>query len=324
MSVSSSATGVVTAAISGATITLTAKALGESTITVSASAGTNYSAPNNVTFKVTVSGSTYTVTLTTNGGTINSGNVTSYTYGTGATLPTNVTKTGYTFAGWFTTDALTGTAVTTISTTDSGNKTFYAKWNAIEYTITYNVNGGTSVTNNTYTIEDATITLSTTTKTGYTFVGWKVTSVTANTVYKASGSYANIDDIITQVFTGSHGDITVEAQWTTQNYTLKITVNIDSSLSSASSYGLIKITYTDSVTGTTKVLSRRLTAGTITFTNIHHIGDLKVEVYTTYRVDSSADTITKTQVSSSEYLLEQTITLSKNNNGGYSNVTVLG
>ena len=43
----------------------------------------------------------YDVTLNNNGGTINNGNVTSYTYGVGATLPTDVTKTGYTFGGWY-------------------------------------------------------------------------------------------------------------------------------------------------------------------------------------------------------------------------------
>ena len=46
---------------------------------------------------------TYTVTLNTNGGTINSGNVTGYTYGVGATLPTadDMTYTGHTFKGWY-------------------------------------------------------------------------------------------------------------------------------------------------------------------------------------------------------------------------------
>ena len=39
---------------------------------------------------------TYTVTLVTNGGAINSGNVTSYTYGVGATLPADVTQTAKT------------------------------------------------------------------------------------------------------------------------------------------------------------------------------------------------------------------------------------
>ncbi len=78
----------------------------------------------------TFSPASYTVTLNTNGGTINAGNVTSYTYGTGATLPTNVTKDGFTFGGWYDNSGLTGSAVTTISTTATGNKEYWAKWTA--------------------------------------------------------------------------------------------------------------------------------------------------------------------------------------------------
>ena len=46
---------------------------------------------------------TYAVTLNTNGGTINNGNVTGYTYGVGATLPAadDMTYTGHTFKGWY-------------------------------------------------------------------------------------------------------------------------------------------------------------------------------------------------------------------------------
>ena len=73
---------------------------------------------------------TYTVTLNTNGGTINAGDVTEYTYGTGATLPTNVTKDGHEFGGWFDNDGLTGDAVTSISNTATGNKEYWAMWTA--------------------------------------------------------------------------------------------------------------------------------------------------------------------------------------------------
>lgn len=76
----------------------------------------------------TFSPASYTVTLNTNGGTINADNVTSYTYGTGATLPTNVTKDGFTFGGWYDNSGLTGSPVTTISTTATGNKEYWAKW----------------------------------------------------------------------------------------------------------------------------------------------------------------------------------------------------
>ena len=123
---------------------------------------------------------TYTVTLNADGGTINAGNITSYTYGVGATLPTDVTKTGYTFLGWF--DG--NTKVTSISTTDSGNKSYTAKWQPNTYHVALNADGGTinagNITSYTYGV-GATLPTDVT-KTGYTFLGWfdgntKVTAI---------------------------------------------------------------------------------------------------------------------------------------------------
>ena len=85
---------------------------------------------------------TYAVTLNTNGGTINSGNVTEYTYGVSATLPTDVTRTGYTFKGWYDNESLTGSPVTAIGSTETGNKEYWAKWEANTYTVTFYPNGG--------------------------------------------------------------------------------------------------------------------------------------------------------------------------------------
>lgn len=70
----------------------------------------------------------YGVTLHTNDGTINSGDVTGYTFGIGATLPTDVTKTGADFGGWYDNSGLTGSAVTEIATTATGDKEYWAKW----------------------------------------------------------------------------------------------------------------------------------------------------------------------------------------------------
>ncbi|MCD8397283.1 MAG: InlB B-repeat-containing protein, partial [Lachnospiraceae bacterium] len=75
-----------------------------------------------------VQGNSYTVTLNTNGGTINSGNVTSYTYGKGVTLPTDITNGDYTFLGWYEDSSFSGSAVTEIGTAEYGNKTYYARW----------------------------------------------------------------------------------------------------------------------------------------------------------------------------------------------------
>ena len=75
--------------------------------------------------------STYSVTLQTDGGTIASEKeVTGYTYGTGAVLPTtnDITRKGYRFDGWYADSSFSGSPVTEITGTDTGNKTFYAKW----------------------------------------------------------------------------------------------------------------------------------------------------------------------------------------------------
>lgn len=75
--------------------------------------------------------STYSVTLQTDGGTIASGKeVTGYTYGTGAVLPTanDITREGYRFDGWYADSSFSGSPVTEITGTDTGDKVFYAKW----------------------------------------------------------------------------------------------------------------------------------------------------------------------------------------------------
>lgn len=81
-----------------------------------------------VTANFTRTARTYSVTLNTNGGTVNAGNVTSYTYGTGATLPTDVSKSGADFGGWYDNSSLSGSAVAEVSGTDTGDKEYWAKW----------------------------------------------------------------------------------------------------------------------------------------------------------------------------------------------------
>ena len=115
---------------------------------------------------------TYAVTLNTNGGTINSGNVTSYTYGVGATLPTDVTRTGYTFKGWYDNENLTGSPVTAISNTETGNKEYWAKWEINQYTITFDANGGSEIAPITQNYGTKITTPADPTRKGYTFKGW--------------------------------------------------------------------------------------------------------------------------------------------------------
>ena len=145
---------------------------------------------------------TYAVTLHANGGTINNGNVTEYTYGVGATLPTDVTRTGYTFKGWYDNESLTGAPVTAISNTETGNKEYWAKWEINQYTITYVLAGGTAEGNpGTYTIETGAFTLTNPTKSGYTFTGWSGTGLDGE------------NNMTVTIPTGSTGNRTYTAHW---------------------------------------------------------------------------------------------------------------
>ena len=146
---------------------------------------------------------TYAVTLNTNGGTIADGkDVTGYTYGVGATLPTDVTRTGYTFKGWYDNEGLTGDPVTAIGNTETGNKEYWAKWEINQYTITYDLAGGTAEGNpNTYTIETGAFTLKNPTKSGYTFTGWSGTGLDGE------------NNMTVTIHTGSTGNRTYTAHW---------------------------------------------------------------------------------------------------------------
>ena len=117
---------------------------------------------------------TYTVTLNTNGGTINSGNVTGYTYGVGATLPTadDMTYTGHTFVGWYDNENLTGSPVTAIGGTETGNKEYWAKWEINQYTITVKPENGKADITITQDYGTAITAPADPTREGYTFTGW--------------------------------------------------------------------------------------------------------------------------------------------------------
>ena len=117
---------------------------------------------------------TYAVTLHPNGGTINSGNVTGYTYGVGATLPTadDMTYTGHTFKGWYDNENLTGSPVTAIGGTGTGNKEYWAKWEINQYTITVKPENGKADITITQDYGTAITAPEAPTREGYTFMGW--------------------------------------------------------------------------------------------------------------------------------------------------------
>ena len=141
-----------------------------------------------------------------------------FTYGTPQALSGNTfTRTGYEFAGWATS---ADGEVTYNDKQDysisAENVTLYAKWTAINYTITYELDGGTNADDNpeSYTIEDL-ITLEAPTKNGYSFGGWyeaKNFSGTAVASWKTGEKTE---------------DVTLYAKWTANNYTVKFNKNAD-------------------------------------------------------------------------------------------------
>ncbi|MBQ0153996.1 MAG: InlB B-repeat-containing protein [Bacteroidales bacterium] len=74
---------------------------------------------------------TYSVKYNMNGGGWKGGEgVYTYTFGVGIpTLATTVDRIGYSFGGWYDNEELEGSSVTSISTTATGDKQFWAKWN---------------------------------------------------------------------------------------------------------------------------------------------------------------------------------------------------
>ena len=178
---------------------------------------------------------TYAVTLHPNGGTINSGNVTGYTYGVGATLPTadDMTYTGHTFKGWYDNENLTGSPVTAIGGTEMGNKEYWAKWEINQYTITYDLDGGTAAEGNpdSYTVETDAFTLKNPTRPGFTFTGWSGTGLTGE------------DNLTVTIQKGSTGNRSYTAHWRYNGggssgysyYTIKATAGTGGSISPSGS-----------------------------------------------------------------------------------------
>ena len=148
---------------------------------------------------------TYAVTLNTNGGTINIGNVTGYTYGVGATLPAadDMTYTGHTFKGWYDNENLTGSPVTAIGGAETGNKEYWAKWEINQYTITFDTNGGSEIAPITQDYGTEITAPDNPTRKGYTFKGW--------------------DKEIPETMPAEN--ITVKAQWEINQYTIAFDTN---------------------------------------------------------------------------------------------------
>lgn len=156
----------------------------------------------NVTMTAQWLGELHAVSYSTQGGS----SITDGSFRTGETLtlPAAPTRSGYTFNGWFT-SASGGTALSSPYTpgvmTDIG---LFAQWTANTNVVTYDSDGGSSVSNASFTT-GGTLTLpAAPTRSGYTFNGW-FTSPTGGTAlsspYSPSGTSA----------------ITLHAQWTSDS-----------------------------------------------------------------------------------------------------------
>ncbi len=149
----------------------------------------------------------YKLNYVLNGGSNPEGVAVVYTIEDAMTLPQPVRE-HYSFAGWYATESLTGKPVSSIETGTTGDKTYYAAWEALSYTISFVTNGGTSQADLDYTVESETFDLPVRTKRdGYTFAGW----------YD--------DQALTKPHTaavdkGSSGDFMLYANWTLTSYSI--------------------------------------------------------------------------------------------------------
>lgn len=130
-----------------------------------------------------------------------------YNLGTTYEIKNIVANPGYTFVS-SSTGNLTGTIGTDTPIT--------LKFITTNYTISYNLNGGTISENKTnYTIETDNFTLPTPTKTGYTFAGW-------------TGSNGTTKQTSITIKKGSTGNLSYTANWTANTYTIKFNSNTGS------------------------------------------------------------------------------------------------
>ena len=123
-----------------------------------------------------------------------------------------ITEPGYRLVGWFTDENCTVGNEYNFSTPLTDNLTLYAKWEVADYTISYEMNGGTNAAGNptTYNINSDDIVLATPTKEGASFDGWFY-------------NYENdvFSNRATQISKGSSGDKTLYAKWTPIKYTIR-------------------------------------------------------------------------------------------------------
>ena len=124
---------------------------------------------------------------------------------------TRPTRTGYDFLGWSTNQYATAASYQPGGTiTVSANTILYAIWKAVTYTVSYNANGGSGAPASQTKTYNVALTLSSTTptRTGYTFLGWSTSSSATTATYSAGGSYT------------TNASATLYAVWQVITYTI--------------------------------------------------------------------------------------------------------
>ena len=126
-------------------------------------------------------------------------------------LPTPV-RTGYIFLGWTGEGITEAQEIIEIPQGSTGDRTYTANWQVIEYTITLlDMDGVGTSEALVYTVEQA-VTLPTPTRTGYAFLGWTVNSDMA----------PQLTVVLPQ---GSIGNRTYTANWELTGYTITMDLN---------------------------------------------------------------------------------------------------
>lgn len=136
-------------------------------------------AENGITVNAVYTLAEYDITYECNGGSVDNSVDLKYTVNEEVTLPIP-TREYYNFDGWYDNSKFDGNAISKIETGSIGDKVFYAKWNAKEYEISYELYGGVNDIRNVngngkyvYTVLSEDLQLFEPEKAGYEFVRWK-------------------------------------------------------------------------------------------------------------------------------------------------------
>ena len=164
----------------------------EGSTIVSTNASYTFTMPaNNRTLVAKFSVRKYTLTRTAETGGSVSGSSGSIAYGTSCTV-TATASNGYRFAGWYEGTTRVSTNASYTFTMPANNRTLVAKFNIIQYTISYNANGGSGAPASQIKNHGTAITLSSTepTRTDCIFLGWSTSSNATSATYKAGATYS--------------------------------------------------------------------------------------------------------------------------------------